>query len=148
MKSSLTLVFLWLCTWNPSGEKDRTITYEGQEINTTFEVSSKFIGTYKGNKSGFLMLNEDGTGLYKYDIFGFAPKSCKNQPIQIEWGFLLRKEGGIVKFDREYGNSYPILLKSTSETSFQGCRESVLLDFILEYKDGSLGVSSSDNWKK
>jgi len=62
--------------------------------------------------------------------------------------FLINKEGGVVKFDREYGYSYPILLNSTGETSFQGCREAVLLDFLLEYKDGSLGVSSSDNWKK
>ncbi len=94
------------------------------------------------------MLNEDGSGLYKYDIFGFAPKSCKNQPIQIEWGFLLNKEGGMVKLDREYGYSYPVLLRSVGTTSFQGCREPVLLDFLLEYKDGSLGVSSSDNWGK
>ena len=94
------------------------------------------------------MLNEDGTGFYKYDIFGFAPQGCKNEPILIEWGFLINEEGEVVKFDREYGYSYPILFKSTGESSFQGCREPVLLDFLLEYKDGSLGVSSSDNWKK
>lgn len=148
MKSVLTLVLLLLSIWNPSGEKDRIIIYEGQEVNTTFDVPTKFLGSYKGNKSGYLLLNEDGTGLYKYDIFGFAPKSCKNQPIQFEWGFLLEKKGGIVKFEREYGYSYPILLNSTGETNFQGCREKVLLDFLLEYKDGSLGVSSSDNWEK
>ena len=148
MKLVLSLVLLWVSVWSPPGEKERVITYEGQEVNTTYSVSSNFIGTYKGKKSGYLMLNEDGTGLYKYDIFGFAPKGCKNEPIQLEWGFLLNKEGGVVKFDREYGYSYPILFKSTGETSFQGCRESVLLDFLLEYKDGSLGVSSSDNWKK
>jgi len=139
---------LWLSTWNPNGEKDRIITYEGQEVNTTFDVEVRFIGTYSGNKTGYLQLNEDGTGLYKYDIFGFAPQNCKNQVIQIEWGFLRNTEGGIVKFEREYGYSYPILLKSIGETSFQGCREPILLDFLLEYKDGSLGVSSSDNWKK
>jgi hypothetical protein len=148
MKIILIISLLYFGAWSNPNEKERTITYEGQEVHTTYGVSSSFIGTYKGNKTGYLMLNEDGTGLYKYDIFGFAPKSCKNQPIQIEWGFLLKKEGGTVKFDREYGFSYPILLKSTSDTSFQGCRESVLLDFILEYEDGSLGVSSSDNWKK
>jgi len=148
MKLVLSFILLWLCTWSPSGEKERIITYEGQEVNTTYDVTSSFFGTYQGNKSGYLMLNEDGTGLYKYDIFGFAPKGCKNEPIQLEWGFLLSKEGDIVKFDREYGYSYPILLNSTGETSFQGCREAVLLDFLLEYKDGSLGVSSSDNWKK
>lgn len=148
MKIILTISLLWISTWSNSGEKDRIIIYDGQEVNTTYDVPEKFIGSYKGNKSGYMMLNEDGTGLYKYDIFGFAPKSCKNQPIQIEWGFLLSKEGNIVKFDREYGYSYPILLNSKGTTSFQGCREKVLLDFILEYKDGSLGVSSSDNWKK
>ena len=147
MKIILTITLFWFSMWS-SNEKERTIKYEGQEVNTTFDVSNKFIGIYKGNKSGYLMINENGSGLYKYDIFGFAPKSCENQPIQIEWGFLLDKKGGIVKFDREYGYSYPILFKSVGATSFQGCREPVLLDFLLEYKDSSLGISSSDNWKK
>ncbi|MDH5475044.1 MAG: hypothetical protein OEX22_05075, partial [Cyclobacteriaceae bacterium] len=80
--------------------------------------------------------------------FGFAPASCKNQPIKIEWGFMLDKNNEILKFEREYGFSYPILLKSVGDTSFKGCRDQVLLDFILEYKDGTLGVSSSDDWKK
>lgn len=129
-------------------DKIRLITYEGQDITTTFGVSNKFIGEYKGRRSGYLMLNEDGSGLYKYDIFGFSPASCKNQPIQIEWGFMVDENNEILKFKREYGFSYPFLLKSIGETSFKGCQDQVLLDFILEYKDGTLGISSSDDWKK
>ena len=144
----MLFLLAFILLFSPVNDKVRYFTYEGQEIKTTFQVSGSFVGEYKGRKTGFLILNEDGTGSYKYDVFGFAPASCKNQPIQIEWGFLLNKEDEIVKFDREYGYSYPILLKSTGETSFKGCREEVLLDFVLEYKDGSLGISSSDDWKK
>lgn len=144
----LSIILSFLVALFISNDKIRVIHYEGQDINTTYAVSEDFLGEYKGRKSGYLILNEDGTGLYKYDIFGFAPASCKNQPIKIEWGFMIDKNNEILKFDREYGFSYPILLKSIGETSFKGCRDEVLLDFILEYKDGSLGVSSSDDWKK
>ena len=144
----LTYVFTAWLIINISSEKIRFINYEGRDVKTTFDVPSKFFGEYKGRKSGYLILNEDGTGYYKYDVFGFAPASCKNQPIQIEWGLLLDKNDRILKFDREYGFSFPMLLKSVGETSFKGCRDEVLLDFIMEYKDGSLGVSSSDDWKK
>lgn len=144
----LTILFSFLSVLFINNDKVRIIKYEGQDINTTYDVASKFIGEYKGRKTGYLLINEDGTGLYKYDMFGFAPASCKNQPIQIEWGFMIDKNGEILKFNREYGFSYPVLLQSVGETSFKGCRDEVLLDFILEYKDGSLGVSSSDDWKK
>lgn len=144
----LSILFSFLTVLFITNDKVRVIKYEGQDINTTYDVSANFLGEYKGRKSGYLLLNEDGTGLYKYDMFGFAPTSCKNQPIQIEWGFMIDKSNEILKFDREYGYSYPILLRSVGETSFKGCRDEVLLDFILEYKDGSLGVSSSDDWKK
>lgn len=128
-------------------DKIRYITYRNQEIKTSYDAP-KFIGEYNGRKSGYLILNEDGTGLYNYDILGFAPESCKKQAIAIEWGFMVDNNNVILKFEREYGYSYPILLKSVGATSFKGCRDEVMLDFILDYKDGSLGVSSSDDWKK
>lgn len=146
MKLSWIFSFIFLLFL--TNDKIRVITYEGQPIQTTYGVPTNFIGLYKGRKSGYLQLNEDGTGVYNYDIFGFAAASCKNQPIKMEWGFMVDENKAILKFKREYGYSYPILLKSTIETSFKGCRDNVLLDFILEYKDGSLGVSSSDDWKK
>lgn len=126
----------------------RTIEYNGSEVKTTYTADTKFYGEYKGRKGGFLQLNEDGSGTYKYDVFGFAPASCKKQPIDIEWGFLVDENNEIVSFKREYGISYPILLKSVSETKFQGCQKEVMLDFIMEYKSGQLGVSSSDDWTK
>ncbi|QSE96953.1 hypothetical protein [Fulvivirga lutea] len=126
----------------------RIMEYNGSEVRTTFDVDSKFYGTYKGRKSGYLELKQDGTGIYHYDVFGFAPASCKKQPIQIEWGFLIDENDKVVQFTREYGMSYPILFKSTGETKFQGCQKEVLLDFIMEYKSGQLGVSSSDDWTK
>ena len=126
---------------------DRIITYRGEEYKTTTTVNERFIGTYKGRKSGYLKLNKDGTGTYKYDMFGMAPVSCKRIPIRFEWGFLIDSTNQVVKRKRDYGHSYPILLKSTSETCFQGCRTPVMMDFILD-KKGVLNVSSSDDWKK
>lgn len=122
--------------------------YNGATVNTTYDVEATFYGQYKGRKSGYLLLNEDGTGVYAYDVFGFAPGSCKKQPIAIKWGFLIDENGTVVYTKREYGLSYPILLESTGETSFQGCQKKVMLDFIMKYKNGQLGVSSSDDWVK
>ncbi len=128
--------------------QERTFVYNGSEVKTTYTAPEKFYGTYKGRKQGYLELKPDGTGIYHYDVFGFAPASCKRQPIAVEWGFLLNDKSEIVSFKREYGISYPLLLKSVSETKFQGCQTEILLDFIMEYKDGKLGVSSSDDWIK
>ncbi len=135
--------FLYLQTTNST----RIINYRGQNYTTTIAVDNKFIGTYKGRKTGYLQLNKDGTGVYKYDIFGLAPASCKRTPITFEWGFLVNDKGQQVKRKRDYGYSYPILLKATSETTFQGCRTPVMMDYILD-KNGVLNVSSSDDWIK
>ncbi len=144
----LHIIFLPILSLLQLQNKDeRIITYRGDEYKTTIEVVEKFIGTYKGRKSGYLVLNKDGTGAYKYDIFGFAPSSCKRQAIAIEWGFLVDSLNNVIIRKRDYGNSYPILLKSTSETTFQGCRTPVMMDYILD-KNGVLNVSSSDDWKK
>ena len=129
------------------GLEERIISYRGDNYNTTISVENRFIGTYKGRKSGYLMLKADGTGTYKYDVFGMAPASCKRSPITFEWGFLVDSTNAVIKRIRSYGLSYPILLKSTSETTFQGCRTPVMMDYILD-KKGVLNVSSSDDWKK
>ncbi len=126
---------------------ERIIIYRGEEYKTTIEVAGRFIGTYKGRKSGYLVLNKNGTGSYKYDMFGMASASCKRTEITLEWGFLVDSTNTIIKRKRSYGFSYPILLKSTSETNFQGCRTPVMMDYILD-KNGVLNVSSSDDWKK
>jgi len=144
---TISLFLVLFLSWTVN-DKIRTIEYNGKPVKTTFGVSEKFLGMYKGAKTGFLQLNADGTGTYEYDVFGFAPASCKKGSIAMEWGFLVDKKGEVVSFDREYGKSYPILMKSTGETQFQGCRTPVMLDFIMEYKDGQLGVSSSDDWTK
>jgi len=127
--------------------EERIISYRGEDYNTTISVEDRFIGPYKGRKSGYLILKRDGTGTYKYDVFGLAPASCKRMPITFEWGFILDSTNSVIKRKRDYGYSYPILLKSTSETTFQGCRTAVMMDYILD-KKGVLNVSSSDDWKK
>jgi hypothetical protein len=129
------------------GEKDRLIMYYDTEFKTTYEVPEMFYGVYEGRKSGYLKLNVDGTGEYKYDIFGLAPASCERQPIQFKWGFILNEKGELIKNKRDYGFSYPILLESTGSNSFQGCRKAVMKDFILQRGD-ILHVSSSDDWAK
>lgn len=126
----------------------RIFEYQGQQVRTTFDVDEVFLGQYSGRKSGYLLLNNDGSGIYRYDIFGFAGTNCKSGEIKMEWGFLVNEEDQIVSFKREYGKSYPILMRATGINSFQGCREKIMLDFIMEYKDGQLGVSSSDDWIK
>ncbi|ELR72352.1 hypothetical protein C900_01634 [Fulvivirga imtechensis AK7] len=144
----IVLFITCLLFFSGVNEKNRTIEYNGQAVKTTFDVPQTFYGTYSGNKKGYLTLKADGTGTYNYDVFGFAPDGCKKGIIEIEWGFLLDDNNKIVSFEREYGRSYPILMESTSPTSFQGCRKRVMLDFIMEYKNGKLGVSSSDDWMK
>ena len=141
------LAFLLILLFTTT-DQTRIMHYNGSEVRTTFAVDNKFYGEYKGRKAGYLILNQDGTGIYSYDVFGFAPAGCKKQPITIEWGFLIDDDDKVVSFDRAYGLSYPVLLKSTGETKFQGCQKEVVLDFIMEYKNGQLGVSSSDDWIK
>lgn len=147
MKLTLFITLLTIA-FSGVGEKTRTIYYNGQSVKTTFAVPEQFYGTYAGAKSGYLTLNADGTGMYSYDVFGFAASDCKKDIIKLEWGFLLNEKNEIVSFEREYGLSYPVLMQSTSATSFQGCRKPVMLDFIMVYKDGKIGVSSSDDWVK
>ena len=142
----LTLFFLLPLLFS-NVDDERTIEYQGDMYETTFDVPDKFIGTYQGEKSGYVTFSADGTGEYKYDIFGYAPASCERNTITFEWGFILDDKGAITKNSRGYGSSYPLLLRSTGDTSFQGCRSQVMLDYILEKEDG-LHVSSSDDWRK
>jgi hypothetical protein len=130
------------------GDNTRNFTFDGVEMKTTFSSDKKFLGRYQGKKTGYLLLNEDGTGEYNYDIFGMAPKSCKPSVITFEWGFLLDQNYEIVRFERDYGYSYPILYRSTGEISFQGCSKVVFMDYILVYNNGEIHVSSSDDWVK
>ncbi|MTI20643.1 hypothetical protein E1176_06390 [Fulvivirga sp. RKSG066] len=146
MKAPVLFVLLFLGIF--SNEKVRIIEYNGNEVKTTYAVDAQFYGKYAGAKTGYLILNEDGTGVYNYDVFGFAPATCKKDVINIEWGFLLDENDQVVSFEREYGLSYPILMKSLGNTQFQGCRTPVMLDFIMVYKNGDIGVSSSDDWIK
>lgn len=141
------LLVLFLLLFPSQNTKERIIVYNGEEYKTTIDVETRFVGTYKGRKTGYLQLNPDGTGVYKYDIFGPAPSSCKRIAITLKWGFVLDENGKMVKRKRNYGYSYPILLESTSETSFQGCHTPVMMDYILD-RGGTLHVSSSDDWKK
>lgn len=143
---SQLIVFIFIIL-SPQNPKERIIMYKGEAYQTTIDVEVKFLGTYKGRKTGYLLLNADGTGTYKYDIFGPAPSTCKRGPITFNWGFLLDENGKVIKRKRNYGYSYPILLESTSSTSFQGCNTPVMMDYILD-RNGTLHISSSDDWKK
>ena len=148
MKLLLFIFPFLLVNTSQKNDETRIIEYNGKKVKVIYQIDERFYGLYKGKKSGFLELNKDGSGQYKYDIFGFALPGCKPGPIPLIWGMLLDDDGEPVKFEREYGFSYPILYQTTSEKSFQGCRKNVLLDFIIEKKDGSLGISSSDDWQK
>ena len=144
------LIFFPLASFNWQDNKDneRYLLHNQKEIKTTFEVDQKFYGLYKGRKSGFLLLKNDGTGAYKYDYQAFLPENCEPGEITFNWGFILDESGEPLKFERTYGYSYPILYSCSGSNSFQGCTRTSLIDYILVYKDGTMTVSSSDDWKK
>jgi hypothetical protein len=129
-------------------EKIRNIEYGGKTVRTTFGVPQKFIGKYSGRKGGYMEFRADGTGSYQYDYNAFPLKGCKEGSIEFEWGFMIDEKQEIISYKREYGTSYPVLLRSISNPSFKGCREEILVDFIMEFKSGELQVSSSDDWSK
>ena len=147
---SQLIAFLLLLTVNDkSPDEIRYFHVNDQKIKTTFIIDERFFGKYQGDKEGYLLLKTDGTGEYKYDIFGFAPPDCKKDVIHFEWGFLLDEENKIIRFEREYGYSYPVIYRAIGNTSFQGCSKEIFLDYILDYEyDKLLTVSSSDNWIK
>ncbi len=143
--SSLFVLLLFL----PSGTEDiRVMEHNGAKVKTSFTVDSKFIGTYKGSKPGYLVLNDDGTGVYRYDYEGLGPADCEGTEINIIWGFIVEENGDLVKFERSYGYSYPIVYNAIGEGSFKGCTSRSMIDYILEYEDGTITVSSSDDWEK
>ena len=121
---------------------------EGEKVRVTCTADEMFFGLYQGAKSGYLSLNKDGTGEYKYDIFGIAKSGCIEDVIRFEWGFPLDKNNKKVKFKKPYGYSYPIILKCSGDVCFQGCSKQYIIDFILDKNDGKLHVSSSDDWEK
>lgn len=130
-----------------SDDKDRKLEYGGAEVLTTFQIDKKFIGRYSGSKSGFLVLGEDGTGTYRYDHKGLTQK-CSGDEIEFKWGFILDENKEVVRFEREYGYSYPIIYNCSGENAFQGCTKRSMLDYLLVYKDGTITISSSDDWVK
>lgn len=140
----LPLIFL-AASFGIFRENVREMEYNGKSYRTTFNVG-EFNGIYSGSKDGYLELKPDGTGTYVYDIFGVAPADCKKGPISLRYGFLLDENDSLVRMERDYGYSYPILLESTGETAFQGCRTRVMLDFLMVYNNGGIGLSSSDDW--
>lgn len=127
---------------------EKIFIVNGDEVKVTHKVAKAFYGRYEGDKSGYLLLNPDGTGIYEYDIFGFEQPGCETGKIDMEWGFLIDENNQIVKFKRDYGFSYPIIYSCIGPTCFQGCSRTYLVDFILDKNDERLIVSSSDDWEK
>lgn len=131
-----------------AGESIRIFWVDNNQIRVTSAVDEEFYGLYKGKKNGYLLLNRDGTGEYKYDIFGVAQEGCKEGTITFEWGCPVDSSNKTVRYRKSYGYSYPVILKCSGEICFQGCSKEYLLEFILDKNDGRLHVSSSDDWVK
>ena len=136
-------LFLFTAFYSP--RSDKAFVFDGKRIKVNHEIGKKFVGKYQGKTGGYLILNEDGTGTYKYD-YSFG--TCSNSPIPISWGLIKADNGSPVSFSRKYGKSYPIFFQSQDGKRFRGCQEEVLEDYLLVYKDGSIEVSTSDDWKK
>lgn len=145
MKGFFTVIMVMALMHNP--QKERIMTFNGSEIKTTYLVESAFYGVYKGSKQGSLELRTDGTGTYRYD-YSALMKSCEGTTIEFEWGFLLDESGQVVRFERPYGFSYPVIYNCTGKNSFRNCTMSSMIDYIMVYKTGTINVSSSDDWKK
>jgi len=130
-----------------SPDKNRHLEHNGSRVMTTFEIDQKFIGIYKGDKQGYLQLDNNGSGVYRYDYAGLS-QNCSGEQITFKWGFILDEEGKVLKLKKPYGYSYPIIYNCSGENAFQGCTKRSMVDFILVYDDGTITVSSSDNWVK
>ncbi len=130
---------------NPS--KERVLSFDGSEVLTTYGIDAEFYGIYKGNKPGYLELRADGTGTYRYD-YSALMKSCEGIGIDFDWGFLIDDQGNVVRFERPYGYSYPVIYSCTGKNTFRNCTMTTMIDYILVYKTGDITVSSSDDWKK
>lgn len=146
----LPFIFITLVCGLPvrsSSAQFRIFDLNGQHVRVTHKAETDFYGRYKGAKSGYLLLREDGTGEYLYDITVPA-EGCKSGVIEFEWGFLVDENDEIVRFERDYGFSYPIIYKCTGDNCFQSCRVDFLVDYIMDKKGRYLEVSSSDDWIK
>jgi hypothetical protein len=139
--------FIALFTFHQSGTSIRQLDYNGTKVTTTFDIEEKFYGKYQGNKQGFLQLNPDGSGIYKYDYTGLS-KSCDGELIEVNWGFVIGENNEIIRAERPYGYSYPIIYNCSGANAFKNCTERIMVDYILVYKDGTITISSSDDWKK
>ena len=144
------MYFYFLSLFPGQGDEPgvRSFRIDDKDVMVTFKADTKFYGKYSGSHGGYLLLNEDGTGEYLADYYGYALPSCQPGPVTFIWGFLIDQHNSIVKLKRDYGLSYPIIYESTGKTSFQGCRKKFLVDYLMVRPDGSIGVSSSDDWEK
>ena len=129
-------------------ESIKVFSVDNKQIKVTCDIDEAFYGLYKGKKTGYLLLNRDGTGEYKYDIFGVAKEGCREGVITFEWGCPVDETNKTVRYRKAYGYSYPVILKCAGDICFQGCSKEYLLEFILDKNDGRLHVSSSDDWEK
>jgi len=146
MKTSV-LFFILLSLFAESNEKTRQLDHNGSKVKTTFEIDEKFLGRYEGSKLGFLQLDNNGNGIYRYDYDGLGA-ACPGEEITFKWGFILDESNEVVRLERSYGYSYPIIYNCIGENAFQGCTKTSMVDFILVYKNGTITISSSDDWVK
>jgi len=134
--------------YDGSQDDIRYLMHNGSKVKTTYKVDKSFIGKYKGKKEGFLLLDADGSGVYKYDMHGFSRGDCKGGEVRFNWGFILDENDSIVRFDRPYGFSYPVIFVSLGESGFQDCKRKSMIEYLLVRKDQTIAVSSSDDWLK
>lgn len=146
MRIISVLLFAFFST-SIANEKIRELEHNGSMVSTTYSIEDKFLGKYMGSKGGFLHLDGEGSGVYRYDYPGLSP-DCHSDTIKIKWGFIVDEHGDVVKLERSYGLSYPIIYNCSGQNAFQGCTKRSMLDFLLVYNDGTITVSSSDDWTK
>ena len=92
---TLSLVLLFFSFQSVSNEKTRQLDVNGSKVMTTYEIDSKFLGKYMGSKKGYLLLDSNGNGTYRYDYPGISP-DCSEETIVFKWGFILDENGVVV----------------------------------------------------
>ncbi len=145
---SILLAAILFLNFQEKGPEIKIFELNDQHVKVTHQADPSFYGHYRGARGGYLLLHEDGTGEYLYDVFGIHPEDCEPGVIKFEWGFILDENNRLVVFERDYGLSYPVIYQCVGKTCFQGCSRTFMVDYILDKNDGRLVVSSSDDWVK
>jgi hypothetical protein len=107
------------------------------------------IGSYGTDKAtdGYLVLNENGKGTYRYPSFGFATKNCPVEDIQItSWGIRCTRNGKIEPNKYNDSEYYSVVLV-TNGKKFEACITNAK-EVSAFFKNGKIIMGLDTQWGK